>query len=185
MRGVDGSPAVLFVCHANLCRSPMAERLAAGLAGDRLRIASAGTHAEQGMPMHEWADATLRELGADPVGFRSQRVSPALLAQSDLVLTADRGQRSRCVELLPAAVRRTFTIRQFGRLASAVLAAGLRPGPETLLRDIAAVRGEVAVAAPEDDDLADPVLGTRTDFLACARAIAAALEPAVTLIASP
>lgn len=185
MSGVDATPKLLFVCHANLCRSPMAERLARALGADRVAVASAGTHARAGLPMHEFAASTLAELGADPTGFASRPLEAGLVAEADLVLTADRSQRSICVDLVPAAVRRTFTIRQFGRLAAAVLAAGLDVGPDTLLRAIATVRGDLPPVPGEEDDLADPVLGTRADFLACARQITQALEPALTLIARP
>lgn len=183
MNGVDATPTVLFVCHANLCRSPMAERLARSLAGGRVQVASAGTHARPGRSMHALAESTLLELGADPTGFTSRLVGPSMVAEADLVLTADREQRSRCVDLVPAAVRRTFTIRQFGRLASAVLDAGLAAGPDTLLRAITAVRADVAPVPGEEEDLADPVLGTREDFLACARQLTLALEPTLALIA--
>src|SRR5690606_31677156 len=107
---------------------PMAERLARVLGAGRVQVASAGTHARPGLAMHALAESTLRELGADPTGFASRPVDPAMVAEADLVLTADRRQRSICADLVPAAVRRTFTIRQFGRLAAAVLDAGLAAG---------------------------------------------------------
>jgi protein-tyrosine phosphatase len=185
MSGVAATPKLLFVCHANLCRSPMAERLARVLGAGRVEVTSAGTHARPGLPMHEFAESTLYELGADPTGFTSRPVDPAMVAEADLVLTADRRQRSICADLVPAAVRRTFTIRQFGRLAAAVLDAGLAAGPETLLRAVAAVRADLPPVPGEEDDLADPVLGTREDFLACARQITRALEPTLALIARP
>jgi protein-tyrosine phosphatase len=185
MGGVAATPKLLFVCHANLCRSPMAERLARVLGAGRVEVASAGTHARPGLAMHELAEATLRDLGADPTGFASRPIDPSMVAEADLVLTADRRQRSICVDLVPAAVRRTFTIRQFGRLAAAVLAAGLDPDPGTLLRTVAAVRADLPPVPGEQDDLADPVLGTRADFASCARQIGHALEPTLALIARP
>jgi protein-tyrosine phosphatase len=185
MNRVDATPMLLFVCHANLCRSPMAERLAHQLGAGRVHVASAGTHARPGMAMHTLAESTLRELGVDPTGFTSRRIDEAMVAGADLVLTAERHQRSLCVDLVPAAVRRTFTIRQFGRLAAAALAAGLDTGPDSLLRTIAVVRGELAPVPAVEDDLADPVLGTRADFLACARQLTLALEPTLALIARP
>lgn len=185
MGGVAATPKLLFVCYANLCRSPMAERLAQALGAGRVEAASAGTHARPGLPMHAFAEATLYELGADPTGFVSRPVTSTLVAEADLVLTADRRQRSVCVELVPAAVRRTFTIRQFGRLAAAVLDAGLEVSPDSLLRTVAAVRADLPPVPGEEDDLADPVLGTREDFLACARQIMQALEPTLALIAPP
>ena len=78
---------ILFVCHANLCRSPMAESLTRSALADRLGaaaarvdVASAGTHAEPGMSMHPYAEHVLRERGApDPGRFRSRRVTAELV----------------------------------------------------------------------------------------------------------
>ena len=174
---------LLFVCHANLCRSPMAERLA--LSVHKGPIASAGTHARAGEPMHPFARDTLIDRGADPSGFRSRGLTPDLVTSAALVLTATREQRAICVTLAPAALPRTFTLRQFGRLAT-VLAASAPAGLEAALGEVARARAEVAPVVPADDDLTDPVAGTAADFAACAALIEAALEPTLSLfIAAP
>jgi protein-tyrosine phosphatase len=181
------STTILFVCHANLCRSPMAERLARQLATGRGRIAigSAGTHAREGLAMHPGAAEVLRDRGADPSGFRSRGLTVDLLDRADLVLAATREQRSYCVSLAPSTLRRAFTITQFGRLASAVDADRVRGSErlESLLDAMAVVRAEFQPALPDEDDLADPVLGTPADMALCAKRIQAALEPAIGLIA--
>ncbi|MER5705631.1 low molecular weight phosphatase family protein, partial [Micromonospora sp. NPDC002296] len=47
---------ILFVCHANMCRSPMAEYLAGWLLAKLpVEVASAGTAAVDGRPMHPYA----------------------------------------------------------------------------------------------------------------------------------
>lgn len=161
----------------------MAEWLARSLGSGRVEVASAGTHARPGLSMHALAESTLRELGVEPTGFASRLLDASMVSGADLVLTADRQQRSLCADLVPAAVRRTFTIRQFGRLAAAALDAGLDTGPDTLLRTIAAVRADLAPVPGTEDDLADPVLGTAADFRACARQLTLALEPTLALIA--
>jgi hypothetical protein len=93
---------LLFVCHANICRSAMAERLARlALTGSRTPVGitatSAGTHARSGDDMHPGAAEILTELGADPVGFRSRPLSADLIGSAGLVLTATREQRAFCV----------------------------------------------------------------------------------------
>lgn len=185
---------LLFVCHANICRSPMAERLArlvltdhlAPAAGSTVRTASAGTHARAGAPMHPSAAQVLRELGADPSDFSSRLVSADLLANASLVLTATREQRAFCVRLAPVAVRRTFTIRQFGRLSAALDATTVGTAPAgrvaALLERIAVTRGAFQPVRPDEDDLADPVNGTEEDVRACARQIQLSLHPALALI---
>ena len=64
----------MFVCHGNICRSPMAELLfkdmlkKKGLAGI-ITVASAGTSAEElGNPVHHGTKNLLAELGIDVAG---------------------------------------------------------------------------------------------------------------------
>ncbi|HEY0699436.1 MAG TPA: low molecular weight phosphatase family protein, partial [Micromonospora sp.] len=119
---MDGT--VLFVCHANLCRSPMAEYLARDLlAGSAISVTSAGTHAQPGRPAHPHAVRILGERGLDPTSFRSRPLSRIDLTAAGLVLTASRRERAACVALSPAALGRVFTLRQFARLATAALGA--------------------------------------------------------------
>lgn len=185
---------LLFICHANICRSPMAERLARLDLANTLatHTASAGTHARNGDAIHPGAERILRELGADPSGFASRAVSYELITAASLVLTATRDQRAFCVSLAPATLRHTFTIRQFGRLAAA--AGGATPhlnarldGPDAtpvaaLLRRITAVRGTLQPVDQDEDNLADPVNGTDEDIRACARQIQLCLAQALPLI---
>jgi protein-tyrosine phosphatase len=182
---------ILFVCHANICRSPMAERLArlalAEVIG--LRADSAGTHARCGDPMHPRAAQVLRDLGADATGFASRPLDPQLLAGAGLVLAATREQRAACVRLVPAVIGRTFTIRQFGRLAGAidpVAVTGTQPGQRlgATLAAMARVRATLQ-PSPDGDDLADPVGGTARDMRDCATRIQMWLRPALGLIAGP
>jgi protein-tyrosine phosphatase len=179
----DG-PLVLFVCQANLCRSPMAERLARA-AG--VRCASAGTHARPGEPMHPAAARVLTEFGADAADFRSRPVSPRLVDQADLVLTATRQQRAICVMLAPTAVRRVFTMRQFGRLAAALgpAAAPVAGDLRDALERFVAVRGTLQPVEGDEDDVGDPIGGSDAEMWTCAQTIARALRPALPLISRP
>src|SRR5689334_20606506 len=122
---------VLVVCHANLCRSPIIERLARQALAKRLgdpvggdqpsawEVTSAGTHAVPGRDMHPYADEALRECGADVTDFATRRLTADLVTRADLILTAARPQRAACVTLVPSAVPRTFTLREFAHLAAA------------------------------------------------------------------
>jgi protein-tyrosine phosphatase len=170
---------LLFVCQANLCRSPMAERLA------RLRLArdgatgfevrSAGTRALEGSPMHPVAMRVLAERGADPEDFTSRQVTEKVLDKADLVLTATRHQRAVCVSMVPERVASTFTLRQFGRMLAAARGDGfVGSGPDAMrerLRRAVAARATLQPVAPEDDDLADPVRDPIDAFRRCADAI--------------
>ncbi|SCE94993.1 low molecular weight phosphatase family protein [Micromonospora mirobrigensis] len=176
---------ILFVCHANLCRSPMAEYLAAKLMEKLpVEVASAGTAAEDGRAMHPYAAQVAAGTGTDPAGFRSRRLRPEHLLDAGLVLTASRRQRSLCVSLAPAALHRTFTLHQFARLAEA---AGRPAGADggvlrTAVQAAARCRGRLQPAAPGADDLFDPIGGTAEDFRRCARQIERAVLPVAALI---
>ncbi|MEK8105373.1 low molecular weight phosphatase family protein [Micromonospora sp. M12] len=98
----------------------MAEYLARRLLADRpVTVASAGTDAVDGLGMHPYAMEVATESGADPAEFRTRGLRAEYLVEATLVLTATRRQRSVCTALAPGALHRTFTLRQFGRLAAA------------------------------------------------------------------
>jgi protein-tyrosine phosphatase len=187
---------LLIVCHANICRSPLAEGLARlalelrlGPSAKTVEVSSAGTHARPDWPMHPNTEYVLRERGADVSDFRSRRLTTELIASADLVLTADRQQRAACATLLPAAVRRTYTLKQFGRLAAAVpaqrLTAAQSPSERlAALRDEALiVRSEVAFVPPAEDDLIDPVREPLDAFEYCADEVTQVLRVIVDLVA--
>lgn len=87
---------VLFVCHANLCRSPIAHALlvqrlqSEGLTG-QVEVDSAGTWAMDGAAPHPEAVsiATRRHLDLSLAG-RSRSIEPADLQRFDEVLAIDR-----------------------------------------------------------------------------------------------
>ncbi|MDQ3509768.1 MAG: low molecular weight protein arginine phosphatase [Actinomycetota bacterium] len=80
---------VLFVCTANLCRSPMAEALFNDLAEERglpFWAESAGVAARKGYGMAPHAREALYEIGASAGGHSSRRVSKPMLDEADLIL---------------------------------------------------------------------------------------------------
>lgn len=191
---------VLFVCHANLCRSPMAERLARkslvdafSEAGTEVTVVSAGTHARAGMAMHPGTVRVLAERGADVAGFGSQRLTAESVAGADLILTATRAQRAACARLAPAAVSRAFTIHQFGRLVAVLPPLPPRPGPRgpalrmrTLLDQAQQARsGLQPPLVAEDDDLVDPVQRPIEAFRICATEVQGVLDAMMHVISKP
>ncbi len=80
---------VLFVCTANICRSPMSEAIFNALAGDMglsVQAESAGTAALKGKPMAPNAVSALVEAGIYPEDHRARQVSEALLKEFELTL---------------------------------------------------------------------------------------------------
>ncbi|OZC62562.1 low molecular weight phosphatase family protein [Rhodococcus sp. 15-725-2-2b] len=113
---------VLFVCTGNICRSPTAERLAAAFAregGFELTASSAGTQGLTGHAMDPTAATVLTQLGGDPEGFVARRLTPAIAADADLVLTMTAAHRDAVLALAPRQMRRTFTLLEAAGLAAA------------------------------------------------------------------
>jgi protein-tyrosine phosphatase len=80
---------VLFVCTANICRSPMAQEIFNALAEDAglpFRAESAGTAALEGAPMAEKSVAVLEEAGIYPEPHHARQVSEAMVGEAELVL---------------------------------------------------------------------------------------------------
>ena len=156
----DNVFSILTVCTGNVCRSPAVERLLASELGPTVQVASAGTHALVGHPISEPMAALLRSKGVRDKPFAARRLSEQLLKEADLVLPLTRGQRGLVVELWPASVRRTFTLRELARLLRSVDQAAITAvSPAERLRAViplaAAERGRER-ALPEEDDVVDP-----------------------------
>lgn len=157
----DPRPLVLMVCTGNICRSPAAELLLAHALGSDsgVRVASAGTHAVVGAPVHPPMARLLAATGTPYDAFLARQLTPALIREASVVVAMTRRHRSHTVELLPAAVRRTFTYRELARFADAVapeLPAGTPAERLTALLPLAtAQRGRVTVD-PAQDDIDDP-----------------------------
>jgi arsenate reductase (thioredoxin) len=75
---------VLFLCVANSARSQMAEGIARALAGDRLRVESAGSAPSR---VHPLAVEAMAEIGIDVGGQRSKSVDEIDRASVDTVIT--------------------------------------------------------------------------------------------------
>lgn len=88
--------SILFVCKANMCRSPSAEAvlraiLAERTAGATFEIDSAGTHdfGASASP-HLSAVRAAKRRGYDLSGCRARRISPADFDRFDMILAMDR-----------------------------------------------------------------------------------------------
>ena len=92
---------VLFICTGNVCRSPMAEGLLRRMAGDRVRVASAGLGAGHGQAPSAHAIEVLRKEGIDISDIRSQPVSADLLERADYIFTMTRDHLDMLLLLFP------------------------------------------------------------------------------------
>ena len=102
MKGDGAEPAcrVMFVCFGNICRSPMAEGLAAQHVKREhpdkavlLEFSSAGIGAQDGNPPTPEAVQAMAERGIDITAHRARRATPDIVGDADLVLTMEERQR--------------------------------------------------------------------------------------------
>lgn len=86
---------ILFVCHGNICRSPMAEFVMKDLAekagiGDRVYIASAATSSEEiGSPVHRGTVKELEKRGISCAGKYAVKLERADYAYYDHIVGMD------------------------------------------------------------------------------------------------
>ena len=143
---------VLFVCTANISRSPYAERRGQHLLGTGVPgvvLSSAGVPGFPGRGMDPAMVAELVARGGDASGHVSRSVSPEVLEEADVVVTVEFAHRMRIFEQWPQHAGKVFGLRQ---LADALRRAPAAPG------GLAALDAALSVARPDglDGDLADP-----------------------------
>jgi low molecular weight protein-tyrosine phosphatase len=97
---------VVFVCLGNICRSPIAERVAERAAADAgitgVEFSSAGTISEEyDDPMDHRAAAVLKEHGYRYADHRARRITEAQIESADLVVAMENVHLERVLELAP------------------------------------------------------------------------------------
>ena len=81
----DAKPTVLFVCVHNACRSQMAAGWLRHLAGDRVRVLSAGSAPKE--TINPVAVEAMAEVGIDITGNIPQRLEYESAQDSDVIVT--------------------------------------------------------------------------------------------------
>jgi protein-tyrosine phosphatase len=188
---------VLHVCTGNICRSPLAEHLMRdglhrrlGADADRFVVESAGTWGHTGSPMETYALSTLKTYDVDGSAFAARELVAEHVVAADLVLGATREHRAAAVVLHPRAAARTFTLREFARLAAAVDGAALPAGDpveraRALVVAVAANRGLVPPQRPGDDDVDDPYQAPASAFATCGALVHSTLQGPLDLLGGP
>ncbi|GAB3624678.1 low molecular weight protein-tyrosine-phosphatase [Mariniluteicoccus endophyticus] len=105
-------PEVVFVCWGNICRSPMAERVAEKYAADAgvdARFTSAGVSSEEiGSPIDPRARQWLTDHGYRADDHRAHRITADEIDAADLVVAMEQTHVDRMLALRP---RRSDHIR--------------------------------------------------------------------------
>lgn len=186
--------SILTVCSGNICRSPMAEQLLrAGLAAHpEIQVSSAGTVGMVGHPMDAQAAALATRLGVvGTAAHIARELSAPIVGDARLVFAMAREHRRAVVEHEPRAARRTFTLREFARIAgeitdgdlvdvAAIPASDVAGRLSAAVAIVASMRGMVErPALPEDDDVVDPYRRGAEVYEQSARQLQPAVDAAV------
>lgn len=183
---------ILLVCEGNVCRSPtaaflMRNWLDADMPG-QFSVESAGTRALIGNSIEPNSAAQLPH-GIDTSQFRARQLTTEMLKTADVVLAMDRSQRALSAIRYPKALHRSFTLREFGRMAAyqgsrAEHRSEAGPDGNTsavlrwkeLLVAAPSIRPFILAANPDDDDVADPYGGTVSDYKTALQQIVSATD---------
>lgn len=122
---------LLFLCTGNSCRSQIAEGWARQLGGDWLTVQSAGIEAHGKNPL---AIAVMQEVGVDISGQQSIKLTDAMLAEADYMVTVCGHADEHCPAVPPG------TRREHWPLGDPAKAAG---GKEEIMAEFRASRDDI------------------------------------------
>lgn len=157
-----------MVCTGNQCRSPLAAALlAARLPGRHcgVTVSSAG-FTSPGRPVPAVLTKVAADLPVDLAGHRSRQLSGPLLADAGLVVVMTRQHLLDLVVDHPDVWPRAFTLADVVRRSREVGPRRMGQAGEGWVAELHArrVRADV-LAAPAEDDVADPIGGRRGAFV--------------------
>jgi protein-tyrosine-phosphatase/predicted ATP-grasp superfamily ATP-dependent carboligase len=106
---------IVFVCHGNIIRSPMAAALLRKLLGEpaHLSVISAGLSVKAGKPADPRASAAAANFGISLEEHRAKPFTSELAKQADLILVMDFDNEAVLLNRFPQARRNTFLLGAF------------------------------------------------------------------------
>lgn len=116
---------ILFVCTGNICRSPMAQFLAARFAreaGLDWRTASAGVEAEIGHGIEPGGLRALAAHGIKGMGHLARQLDGEMLTAADVVYAMTRAHRAIILSRFPAHAAKVLVLREAAGLPDADVA---------------------------------------------------------------
>ena len=181
--------AVLVVCTANICRSPMFEALLRRDVAEfdtPIRVESAGI-IEWDEPVDAGAVEVMATRELDLSAHRSRPVTSIPLGQFDLILTMTREQLRTVAVEQPRLLPRTFTLKEFARRIGTTDPTTVL-GAETRRERVRAFSADRQMAEllgdSQIDDVADPY-GLPQRFFETTLAELEVLSAAIAPVSSP
>lgn len=177
--------SILAVCHGNICRSPVVERVLGQRLDASAVVTSAGTHAVVGRPIDMTMAKLLRDQGFPTEGFHARQLTAPMIDGASLIITMTVDQRTEVVSTSASAARRTFTLLELAQLMRIA-----PPVPPTLptagarwsaLPDLVGGLRHQLQAPPGSLDIADPYQRTAPHYLRAFEQITKALDELVRL----
>lgn len=112
-----GARSFVFVCHGNIMRSPMAERMFQRAAmehgQDGIEVRSAGMHALPGREAHSRAQLVGRELGLSLDHHRAQLMTREMAKKADAIFAMDFQNKAELLARFPEAEHKIFLLSAY------------------------------------------------------------------------
>lgn len=116
---MDKIKKILFVCTANICRSPMSEVILKeklrknGITG--ISVSSAGLMDMGGGKAKEEALKTIESLGVDISYHRSRHLTADMVKDADMIVVMESDHRDKILNKYPEAKDKVFLLSNFGK----------------------------------------------------------------------
>lgn len=108
---------VLFICTANVCRSPLAEGYLRLLLGKnssvQIEVASAGVMAHAGSPAFDCAMEVARLKGFDLAPHKARQITPEMARDVDMMLCMETWQASRVLDMDQDLISKTVLLGNY------------------------------------------------------------------------
>lgn len=182
---------LLTVCTGNICRSPFAERMLQSELDSRhpgqFLVGSAGTEAMVGNGMEAESAELLATFGGSADGFVSRQLTPAMLAETNLVIALTVDHRDAVIRMSPRMLKRAFTLVELARILRHLRISKstdvIRGNAEDLVQQrwqglalVAAANRSATKPSAAGDDVVDPYLRSPKTHLQMVEEILPAVE---------
>lgn len=118
-----GGRRILFVCTANICRSPAAELLSRGRFGEQAMVFRSAGFMESGRSCPKELVEVLGNLGIDAAGHVSYGLDTDTIAAADVLLTMEGSHVQKATALTSDAFPKTVPLKEAAAVMSSM------PGP--------------------------------------------------------